>query len=97
MLSVLQAIGRIRRYGQTKPVKIVRLFTADTVDIRIYQEMTGLNVAELIEEQELADPTFKARIRPTQRPLNRVLVVRVSLSLHLGYLRASILILDNFQ
>jgi len=39
-----QAIGRVRRYGQTKTVYITRYFARDTIDGRIYKDMTGVDV-----------------------------------------------------
>jgi len=45
-----QAIGRIRRYGQTKTVHIWRYFARNTVDGDIYKERTGENVNALPSE-----------------------------------------------
>ena len=39
-----QAIGRLRRYGQTKTVLIWRFLTKDTIDIDIYEARTGKKV-----------------------------------------------------
>lgn len=36
-----QAIGRIRRYGQTKKVHIWRLMSEDTMDVEVYEKRTG--------------------------------------------------------
>ncbi|KAN0130961.1 hypothetical protein V8E53_011339 [Lactarius tabidus] len=36
-----QAIGRLRRYGQTKTVLIWRFLTKDTIDVDIYEARTG--------------------------------------------------------
>ena len=36
-----QAIGRVRRYGQTKHVHIWRFLSTNTIDAQIYQERTG--------------------------------------------------------
>ena len=36
-----QAIGRLRRYGQTKMVYIWRFLTKDTIDIDIHEARTG--------------------------------------------------------
>ncbi|KAI9454431.1 hypothetical protein F5148DRAFT_1326581 [Russula earlei] len=36
-----QAIGRLRRYGQTKTVYIWRFLTKDTIDVDIYEARTG--------------------------------------------------------
>ena len=36
-----QAIGRLRRYGQTKTVLIWRFLTKDTIDVHIYEARTG--------------------------------------------------------
>jgi SNF2 family DNA or RNA helicase len=44
-----QAIGRVRRYGQTKHVHIYRFLTMDSVDETIYKERNGLGRDELIE------------------------------------------------
>ena len=44
-----QAIGRVRRYGQTKHVNIYRFLTMDSVDETIYKERTGLGRDDLIE------------------------------------------------
>jgi len=45
-----QAIGRIRRYGQTKHVHIYRFLTLDSVDETIFMERTGMNRNEILEE-----------------------------------------------
>ena len=39
--SETQAIGRIRRYGQTKKVHIWRFMSEDTMDVEIYENRTG--------------------------------------------------------
>ncbi|KAI0333863.1 hypothetical protein GY45DRAFT_1432004 [Cubamyces sp. BRFM 1775] len=39
-----QAIGRLRRYGQLKHVKIWRFLSLDTIDVEIYQQRTGKKV-----------------------------------------------------
>ena len=44
-----QAIGRIRRYGQTKHVHIYRFLTLDSIDETIYRERIGLGREETIE------------------------------------------------
>ncbi len=36
-----QAIGRLRRYGQTKTVFIWRFLTKDTIDVDIYEARSG--------------------------------------------------------
>jgi SNF2 family DNA or RNA helicase len=36
-----QAIGRLRRFGQTKTVLIWRFLTKDTIDVDIYEARTG--------------------------------------------------------
>ena len=36
-----QAIGRVRRYGQTKHVKIWRFLSTNTIDTEIYRDRTG--------------------------------------------------------
>ncbi|KAH8091667.1 hypothetical protein BXZ70DRAFT_952767 [Cristinia sonorae] len=36
-----QAIGRLRRYGQTKHVNIYRFLSLDTIDVEIYEQRTG--------------------------------------------------------
>ena len=38
--SETQAIGRIRRYGQTKLVKVWRLLVKDSIDTEIYKQRT---------------------------------------------------------
>ena len=40
-----QAIGRLRRYGQTKMVHIWRFLTSSTIDIEIFEQRTGRKVA----------------------------------------------------
>ncbi|SCZ92470.1 BZ3500_MvSof-1268-A1-R1_Chr5-2g07888 [Microbotryum saponariae] len=47
-----QAIGRIRRYGQTKAVSIFRLLTRSTIDVETFEQRTGKIVEELMAEQE---------------------------------------------
>jgi hypothetical protein len=39
--SETQAIGRIRRYGQTRKVHIWRFISEDTMDAEIYEKRTG--------------------------------------------------------
>jgi hypothetical protein len=39
--SETQAIGRVRRYGQTKTVHIWRFMSEDTMDIETYEKRTG--------------------------------------------------------
>ncbi|KZT02845.1 uncharacterized protein LAESUDRAFT_661099 [Laetiporus sulphureus 93-53] len=39
-----QAIGRLRRYGQTKLVKIYRFLSANTIDVEIYEQRAEVNV-----------------------------------------------------
>ncbi|CDO78139.1 hypothetical protein BN946_scf184710.g4 [Trametes cinnabarina] len=39
-----QAIGRLRRYGQLKHVKIWRFLSLDTIDVEIFQQRTGQKV-----------------------------------------------------
>lgn len=48
--QMTQAIGRIRRYGQTKKVKIYHLLTADTQDVTQYVRMTRLNPDDVITQ-----------------------------------------------
>ncbi|THH27510.1 hypothetical protein EUX98_g6678 [Antrodiella citrinella] len=40
----IQAIGRLRRYGQTKHVNIYRFLSSDTIDVDIYEQRTGEKV-----------------------------------------------------
>lgn len=51
--SETQAIGRIRRYGQTRKVHIWRFMSEDTMDVEIYEGRTG--------EKRDSD-SFKAKI-----------------------------------
>jgi SNF2 family DNA or RNA helicase len=37
----IQAIGRLRRYGQTKHVHVWRFLSADTIDVEIFEQRTG--------------------------------------------------------
>ena len=39
-----QAIGRLRRYGQTKLVHIWRFLTSSTIDMEIFEQRTGRKV-----------------------------------------------------
>ncbi|KAI9062495.1 hypothetical protein FKP32DRAFT_1593141 [Trametes sanguinea] len=39
-----QAIGRLRRYGQLRHVKIWRFLSLDTIDVEIFQQRTGQKV-----------------------------------------------------
>lgn len=39
-----QAIGRVRRYGQNKHVRIWRFFSLDTIDTEILEQRTGQDV-----------------------------------------------------
>ena len=36
-----QAIGRVRRYGQTRTVHVWRFLSTGTIDIEIYEQRTG--------------------------------------------------------
>lgn len=36
-----QAIGRVRRFGQTKHVHVWRFFSMDTIDVEIYEQRAG--------------------------------------------------------
>jgi SNF2 family DNA or RNA helicase len=40
-----QAIGRVRRYGQQKKVHIYHFLSKDTIDVDLYQQMTGQKLA----------------------------------------------------
>lgn len=42
-----QAIGRLRRYGQLKEVKIYRFLSMNTIDVEIFEKRTGTKVSEL--------------------------------------------------
>ncbi|KAI5478763.1 hypothetical protein MNV49_004589 [Pseudohyphozyma bogoriensis] len=68
-----QAIGRLRRYGQLKDVKVFRLLTNATIDVKIFEERSGQNVASLLVEQEAEDPNCNS-FSPTERPLQRVVI-----------------------
>ena len=39
-----QAIGRVKRYGQTKHVHVYRFLSTNTIDTQIYLERTGITV-----------------------------------------------------
>ncbi|KAI0061030.1 hypothetical protein BV25DRAFT_1870977 [Artomyces pyxidatus] len=39
-----QAIGRLRRFGQTKLVNIWRFLTVDTIDVEIFEQRTGKKI-----------------------------------------------------
>ncbi|KZT41751.1 hypothetical protein SISSUDRAFT_241299 [Sistotremastrum suecicum HHB10207 ss-3] len=41
-----QAIGRLRRYGQLKEVKIYRFLSLDTIDVEIYEKRAGKKVID---------------------------------------------------
>ncbi|KAH9824209.1 hypothetical protein DFH28DRAFT_1216462 [Melampsora americana] len=49
-----QAIGRLRRYGQTKKVHVIRLLTTDTIDTQIYGHRHGKTQEELRLEIQAA-------------------------------------------
>ncbi|EGG01261.1 uncharacterized protein MELLADRAFT_79036 [Melampsora larici-populina 98AG31] len=49
-----QAIGRLRRYGQTKKVHVIRLLTTDTIDTQIYGHRHQKTQDELRLEIEAA-------------------------------------------
>lgn len=59
-----QAIGRLRRYGQAKPVKIFRLLTLDTIDVTTYESRTGTNVNESVALQVEAGTTLVRALLP---------------------------------
>ncbi|KAM0749618.1 hypothetical protein T439DRAFT_289966 [Meredithblackwellia eburnea MCA 4105] len=44
--NMTQAIGRVRRFGQTRKVNVIRLLSEGTVDDEIYEERTGRKIAE---------------------------------------------------
>ncbi|KAI0339611.1 hypothetical protein BDW22DRAFT_1335785 [Trametopsis cervina] len=39
-----QAIGRVRRYGQRKHVRVWRFLSLDTIDVKIYEDRTGFDI-----------------------------------------------------
>ncbi|CAL1714237.1 unnamed protein product [Somion occarium] len=39
-----QAVGRVRRYGQTKTVHIYRFFSMNTIDVETYEQRTGIRL-----------------------------------------------------
>lgn len=41
----------VYRFGQLKPVKVIRLLTKDTKDIEIYENRTGRDVAQIVNQQ----------------------------------------------
>ena len=43
-----QAIGRLRRYGQTNLVHIWRFLTTNTIDMEIYEQRTKKKINQLI-------------------------------------------------
>lgn len=49
-----QAIGRLRRYGQTKKVHVIRMLTVDTIDTQIYGYRHGKSREVLDQEIESA-------------------------------------------
>ena len=51
-----QAVGRVRRYGQTKTVNIYHLLTLYTVDVDILQHRTGKVLVKVGPDHELVDP-----------------------------------------
>jgi hypothetical protein len=53
--SETQAIGRVRRYGQTKTVHIWRFMSEDTMDIETYEKRTG----EMRNSQSFKDKIYK--------------------------------------
>lgn len=68
--QMTQAIGRIRRYGQHKKVKVYHLLTADTQDVMQYVKMTKTNPDDVIAAfnaehgaRELKDPNAPKRER----------------------------------
>ena len=50
-----QAIGRVRRYGQVRHVRIYRFLTMDSVDETIYRERTGMARDEVIDCIKVSD------------------------------------------
>ncbi len=74
--QMTQAIGRIRRYGQSKEVKIYHLLTADTQDLTQYVKMTKTNPDDVIAAfnekhgpRKLKDPSAPKRER-VREPLD---------------------------
>lgn len=47
-----QAIGRVRRFGQTRPVVVWRFMSANTIDTDIFEQRTGRKV-----DQEELNPS----------------------------------------
>ena len=70
-----QAIGRIRRYGQKKPVKVFRLLSKETIDISTYEQRSGKNVTQLVAAQLAVDPD-SGTFPKTTLPLERVFIKR---------------------
>ena len=42
-----QAIGRVRRYGQTKKVHVWRFLTENSIDVEIFQDRGGAKFADV--------------------------------------------------
>lgn len=61
-----QAIGRSRRFGQTKQVHIYHLLANKTIDVQIYQERRGKVLIErdgeavLVAREETTDDEMKS-------------------------------------
>lgn len=63
--SMTQAIGRCRRFGQSKTVHIYHLLTRRTADVNILQERTGTVVVQRGTEV-LQVPHFE--VQPSDEP-----------------------------
>ena len=47
-----QAVGRVRRYGQTRQVNVWRFVARDTIDVEIYERFTGRNFQRELDEHK---------------------------------------------
>jgi hypothetical protein len=62
-----QAIGRARRYGQTKTVTVWRFIAKDTIDVELYQQFAGVNY-QVQAEQGIAPPPVPPNVSRQASP-----------------------------
>ncbi|KAG9044522.1 hypothetical protein FS837_008029 [Tulasnella sp. UAMH 9824] len=57
-----QAIGRVRRYGQVRPVHIWRFVARDTIDVEVYERFSGRNYQREVDEAAAAAKSQNAEM-----------------------------------
>lgn len=63
-----QAIGRVRRYGQVRPVHIWRFIARDTIDVEVYERFSGRNHQREVDEAASAAKSRNVEIVDLTEP-----------------------------